>query len=127
MMPDRLAKWRPAEDLPAITGAAAAFLSVAGAKVILHSPMWCSAITEMRLEACGISCEGLFSTFVEESDLFFGGEEALREALLEARVAKGGGKLRLGAHRRRCARHRFCRRGGRSRGGGGSGGIYRGL
>lgn len=93
MTPDRLAKWRPAEDLPAITGAAAAFLSVAGAKVILHSPMWCSAITEMRLEACGISCEGLFSTFVEESDLFFGGEEALRQALLEARVAKGDALL----------------------------------
>lgn len=93
MTPDRLAKWRPAEDLPAITGAAAAFLSVAGAKVILHSPMWCSAITEMRLEACGISCEGLFSTFVEEHDLFFGGEEALRQALLEARVAKGDALL----------------------------------
>lgn len=93
MTPDRLAKWRPAEDFPAITGAAAAFLSVAGAKVILHSPMWCSAITEMRLEACGISCEGLFSTFVEEHDLFFGGEEALRQALLEARVTKGDALL----------------------------------
>ena len=47
----------------------------------------------VRLEACGISCEGLFSTFVEESDLFFGGEEALRQAILEARVAKGDALL----------------------------------
>ena len=93
MTPDRLAKWRPAEALPAITGAAAAFLSIAGAKVILHSPMWCSAITEMRLEAWGIPCEWLFSTFVEENDLFFGGEEALRQTLLEARVAKGDALL----------------------------------
>lgn len=90
---DRLAKWRPAEDLPAITGAAAAFLSVAGAKVILHSPMWCAAITEMRLEAWGIPCEWLFSTFIEDDDLFFGGEEALRQTLLEARVAKGDALL----------------------------------
>ena len=93
MTPDRLAKWRPAENLPAITGAAAAFLSVAGAKVVLHSPMWCAAITEMRLEAWGIPCEWLFSTFVEENDLFFGGEEALRQTLLEARVAKGDALL----------------------------------
>ena len=93
MTPDRLAKWRPAETLPAITGAAAAFLSVAGAKVVLHSPMWCAAITEMRLEACGISCEGLFSTFVEENDLFFGGEEALRQTLLEARMGRGDALL----------------------------------
>lgn len=90
---DRLSRWRPAEELPAITGAAVAFLSVVRAKVILHSPMWCSAITEMRLDACGISCEGLFSTFVEENDLFFGGEEALRQALLEARVEKGDALL----------------------------------
>lgn len=93
MAHDPLAKWRPAEALPAITGAAAAFLSVAGAKVILHSPMWCAAITEMRLEAVGIPCAGLFSTFVEEDDLFFGGEEALREALLEAQVARGDALL----------------------------------
>ena len=93
MTHDPLAKWRPAEALPAITGAAAAFLSVAGAKVILHSPMWCAAITEMRLEAVGIPCAGLFSTFVEEDDLFFGGEEALREALLEAQVARGDALL----------------------------------
>ena len=93
MTHDPLAKWRPAEALPAITGAAAAFLSVAGAKVILHSPMWCTAITEMRLEAVGIPCAGLFSTFVEEDDLFFGGEEALREALLEAQVARGDALL----------------------------------
>ena len=93
MTHDPLAKWRPAESLPAITGAAAAFLSVAGAKVILHSPMWCAAITEMRLEAVGIPCAGLFSTFVEEDDLFFGGEEALREALLEAQVARGDALL----------------------------------
>ena len=93
MAHDPLAKWRPAEALPAITGAAAAFLSVAGAKVVLHSPMWCAAITEMRLEAVGIPCAGLFSTFVEENDLFFGGEEALREALLEAQVVRGDALL----------------------------------
>ena len=93
MTHDPLAKWRPAEALPAITGAAAAFLSVAGAKVILHSPMWCAAITEMRLEAVGMPCEGLFSSFVEEDDLFFGGEEALREALLEAQVVRGDALL----------------------------------
>lgn len=93
MAHDPLAKWRPAEALPAITGAAAAFLSIAGAKVILHSPMWCAAITEMRLEAVGMPCDGLFSTFVEEDDLFFGGEEALREALLEAQVVRGDALL----------------------------------
>lgn len=93
MAHDPLAKWRPAEALPAITGAAAAFLSIAGAKVILNSPMWCAAITEMRLEAVGMPCEGLFSSFVEEDDLFFGGEEALREALLEAQVARGDALL----------------------------------
>lgn len=93
MAHDPLAKWRPAEALPAITGAAAAFLSIVGAKVILHSPMWCAAITEMRLEAAGVPCEGLFSTFVEEDDLFFGGEEALREALLEAQMARGDALL----------------------------------
>ena len=93
MTHDPLAKWRPAEALPAITGAAAAFLSVAGAKVILHSPMWCAAITEMRLEAVGVPCEGLFSTFVEEDDLFFGGEEVLRQALLEAQMAQGDALL----------------------------------
>ena len=93
MAHDPLAKWRPAETLPAITGAAAAFLSVAGAKVVLHSPMWCAAITEMRLEAWGIPCGGLFSTFVEENDLFFGGEEALRQTLLEARVGRGDALL----------------------------------
>ncbi len=93
MAHDPLAKWRPAEALPAITGAAAAFLSIAGAKVILHSPMWCAAITEMRLEAVGMPCDGLFSTFVEEDDLFFGGEDALREALLEAQVVRGDALL----------------------------------
>lgn len=93
MAHDPLAKWRPAEALPAITGAAAAFLSIAGAKVILHSPMWCAAITEMRLEAAGVPCEGLFSTFVEEDDLFFGGEEALRQALLEAQMARSDALL----------------------------------
>ena len=93
MTPDRLAKWRPAETFPAITGAAAAFLSVAGAKVVLHSPMWCSAITEMRLEAWGIPCGGLFSTFIEDDDLFFGGEEALRQTLLEARMGRGDALL----------------------------------
>ena len=93
MAHDPLAKWRPAEALPAITGAAAAFLSIVGAKVILHSPMWCAAITEMRLEAAGVPCEGLFSTFVEEDDLFFGGEEALREEHLEAQMARGDALL----------------------------------
>lgn len=47
----------------------------------------------VRLEAWSIPCGGLFSTFIEDDDLFFGGEEALRQTLLEARVAKGDALL----------------------------------
>ena len=47
----------------------------------------------VRLEAWGIPCEWLFSTFIEDDDLFFGGEEALRHTLLEARVGRGDALL----------------------------------
>ena len=47
----------------------------------------------VRLEAWGIPCGGLFSTFIEDDDLFFGGEEALRHTLLEARVGRGDALL----------------------------------
>ena len=47
----------------------------------------------MRLEAWGIPCGGLFSTFIEDDDLFFGGEEALRQTLLEARMGRGDALL----------------------------------
>ena len=85
MTHDPLAKWRPAEALPAITGAAAAFLSIAGAKVILHSPMWCAAITEMRLEAVGMPCDGLFSSFVEEDDSSSAGRKRCARRSLKRR------------------------------------------
>ena len=47
----------------------------------------------VRLEAWGIPCEWLISTFIEDDDLFFGGEEALWQTLLEARVGRGDALL----------------------------------
>ncbi len=80
----KLWKWRPTEELSSMAGAASLFLSIREAKVILDSPMWCSSITELRLREAGISCNRLYSLFIEEDDLIFGCKKKLLQALREA-------------------------------------------
>ncbi len=79
-------KWRPAEELPSLTGAASLFLSVKEAKVILDSPMWCSSITVLRLRNAGIPCDRLHSLFIEDEDLIFGCKKKLLQTFQEAGV-----------------------------------------
>ncbi|MBQ8918688.1 MAG: hypothetical protein IJ056_01070 [Acidaminococcaceae bacterium] len=69
-----------------MAGAASFFLSIKEAKVILDSPMWCSSITELRLRGAGISCDRLYSLFIEDEDLIFGCKKKLLQALCEAAV-----------------------------------------
>ena len=79
---ERLYKWRVSKDETEMTGAAAVLLSISDLGLILHSPLWCSALTSRKIARYQPSWnQRLYSTFVEEEDLVFGSKKKLEAAL----------------------------------------------
>lgn len=82
----KLDRWRVCKEETAMTGAAAAFLSISDLGLILDSPMWCSALTSRRIAECEpLWARRMYSTLIEENDLVFGAKKKLLQAAQDMR------------------------------------------
>lgn len=85
---EKLKRWQPCQGYCQMTGAASAFLSVAGSKVVMNCPRWCAVLAERELANAVKEYEQrLFCSEVLEPDLLYGVSEKLKQAIAEACAA----------------------------------------
>ena len=76
---EKLKRWQPCQGYCQMTGAASAFLSVTGSKVVMNCPRWCAVLAERELANAVKEYEQrLFCSEVLEPDLLYGVSEKLK-------------------------------------------------
>ena len=84
---EKLKKWLPCTDYCQMSGAASAFLSINDGHVLMNSPRWCAIVSEMELAAAVREFEQrLFCSEIGETELLYGAEENITNALDEIKT-----------------------------------------